>query len=89
VSIRARLFVGALIALIAWVATADELAFDYRCGREITLAQGAPADGWTAAKSGQLPGKAGNPCWLRLDVSTLAPKVLKIGGATGFKSRSC
>ena len=45
----------------------------------------APADGWQRAEDGVLPRAAGSPCWLRIDASRLAPRVLEIGGAAGRK----
>ena len=81
-----RVVLGLMLALLAHLAYADELAFDYRCGADLTQKQGVPATGWKAAKGGALSGKAGNPCWLRIDATKLAPRVLKISQATGFKA---
>ncbi|CAN5395430.1 hypothetical protein BH10PSE17_BH10PSE17_09890 [soil metagenome] len=56
------------------------LAFDYRCGdTAITPAQ-LPSDGWQAEAAGSLPPSA-DPCWLRIDPTTLAPRVLQIAGS--------
>jgi signal transduction histidine kinase/CheY-like chemotaxis protein len=82
-----RRWLVALLALwcLAPAAQADPLPFDYRCGQEISFGKGVPGEGWLRADSGRLPGRAGNPCWLRIDASRLAPKVLEIGGAAGHK----
>ena len=72
--------------LLAPLAQADGLPFDYRCEEALSFEKGMPAEGWTPAADGELPGSAGNPCWLRIDASRLAPKVLSIKGAAGHKA---
>ncbi|MEO7761936.1 MAG: ATP-binding protein [Casimicrobiaceae bacterium] len=62
------------------------LPFTYRCGAELTFEQALIAEGWTAARGGLLPREAGNPCWLRIDVAHLAPRVLSMRGAGGEKA---
>ena len=56
------------------------------CGADISFQQALAGPGWERAESGVLPGKLGNPCWLRIDVSPLAPKVLSISGSAGYKT---
>ena len=77
-----------LLALwsLAPASAADPLPFDYRCGQELSFEKGVPGEGWLRAESRRLPGRAGNPCWMRIDASRLAPKVLEIGGAAGHKN---
>ena len=75
-----------LLGLVAAKAHAEPLPFDCRRGEEMSPAGGAPAEGWAHAADGDLPGKAGNPCWLRIDMSRLAPKVLSIKGGAGRKA---
>jgi len=77
---------SALAALALWVlvgsARAQEpVAFDYRCDATAaaTTPAGLPADGWQRAEDGRLPRVAGSPCWLRIDVARLAPRVLSMG----------
>ena len=80
----------ALLAASSWATAAGPapVPFDYRCGTDVAQAHTAPADGWTAARDGHLPGAAGNPCWLRIDVSKLAPRILKMSGPYNSKSVS-
>jgi signal transduction histidine kinase/ActR/RegA family two-component response regulator len=77
---------AALAALALWVlvgsARAQEpVPFDYRCDATAaaTTPAALPADGWQRAEDGVLPRAAGSPCWLRIDVARLAPRVLSMG----------
>jgi len=81
----ARWCLGLAMLLLQPLAQAEPLPFDYRCGQELSFDKGMPGEGWLRAESGRLPGRAGNPCWLRIDASRLAPKVLELGGAAGHK----
>ncbi len=81
----AALVVGSFACSVPTRVEAEPLAVDYRCGGEIVLADGAPADGWAHAAGGRLPARAGTPCWVRIDVSRLAPRVLEVGGADGYE----
>jgi signal transduction histidine kinase/CheY-like chemotaxis protein len=79
----------ALMALALWLlvgsARAQEpvpVPFDYRCDAAaagVTTTAGLPADGWQRAEDGVLPRAAGSPCWLRIDMAPLAPRVLSAG----------
>src|SRR5207344_588598 len=59
----------------------EPVPFDYRCDAAAAAATPAalPADGWKRAEDGLLPLAAGSPCWLRIDVARLAPRVLAVG----------
>ena len=77
---------AALVALALWAlvgsAQAQELVpFDYRCDAvaAATTPAALPADGWQRAEDGVLPRAAGSPCWLRIDIAPLAPRVLSVG----------
>lgn len=76
---------AAILGLASISAHADPIPIDYCCGGDISIANGAPADGWTHADSSRVPGRTGNSCWIRIDVSSLAPRVLQISGADGSK----
>ena len=77
---------AALVAVALWLlvgsAHAQEpVPFDYRCDAAAAAAtpDALPADGWLRANGGKLPRAAGSPCWLRVDVARLAPRVLSVG----------
>jgi signal transduction histidine kinase/ActR/RegA family two-component response regulator len=75
---------AALVALALWVlvgsAHAQEpVPFDYRCDAAAAATPATlPADGWLRAEDGRLPRAAGNPCWLRIDVARIAPRILDV-----------
>ena len=79
---------AALVALALWVlvgsahAQEQPVPFDYRCDAAAAAATPAalPADGWQRAEDGLLPRAAGSPCWLRIDVARLAPRILAAAG---------
>ena len=85
-SLLRRFSIVLRLCLPALPVRAAPLPVDYLCGQELSFAQGMPSDGWARAEKGVLPGKLGSPCWLRIDASRLAPKVLEIGGAPGHKN---
>ncbi|MBP9904594.1 MAG: response regulator [Rhodoferax sp.] len=62
------------------VCWAQALPFDYRCGVDNILAPATTAENpWIHAQDGLLPATAGaDPCWLRLDPTSIAPKTLSI-----------
>jgi signal transduction histidine kinase/ActR/RegA family two-component response regulator len=68
---------------VAGTAQAQEsVAFDYRCDAAAAATatpDALPDDGWQRADDGVLPGAAGSPCWLRIDVARLAPRTLSVG----------
>ena len=68
------------------VAQAEPLPVDYRCSQDLSFTTGMPGDGWTRADDGVVSGRVGNPCWLRIDVSTLGRRVLALSGAGGYKA---
>jgi len=77
---------AALLALALWLLGAnahaqERVPFDYRCdaAAAATTPLALPADGWQRAENGLLPLAAGSPCWLRIDVASLAPRVLGVG----------
>ena len=78
---------AALVALALWgcwwgsAHAQQPVAFDYRCDAAAAVAtpEALPADGWQGAEKGLLPRAAGGPCWLRIDVAGLAPRVLSVG----------
>jgi signal transduction histidine kinase/ActR/RegA family two-component response regulator len=76
---------AALAALALWLLAGSAHAqapvpFDYRCDAAAVAATPAalPADGWQRAEDGVLPRAAGSPCWLRVDIAPLAPRVLSV-----------
>jgi len=78
--------VAALLAPALWLLGAsahaqERVPFDYRCdaAAAATTPPALPADGWQRAENGLLPLAAGSPCWLRIDVASLAPRVLGVG----------
>ncbi|MEO5771583.1 MAG: ATP-binding protein [Burkholderiaceae bacterium] len=74
----------ALWALVGSVRAQQPVAFDYRCDAAAAAAtpEALPADGWQRAEDGLLPRMAGSPCWLRIDVARLAPRILSATSAT-------
>ncbi len=78
---------GAALAALALWALAQcahaqaPVPFDYRCdaAAAATTPAALPADGWQRAEDGVLPRAAGSPCWLRIDIAPLAPRVLSVG----------
>ena len=84
--VTCRIVVGCVVGLAALVARAEPVAFEYRCGEEISLPAGIPAQGWTHAEKGVLPRRIGNPCWLRIDAAPLGEKALMLQGASGRKA---
>jgi signal transduction histidine kinase/ActR/RegA family two-component response regulator len=77
------------LVLVAGVVQADDaLPFDFACG---PVASGdvaaVPAEAWTPATDGRLRGRAGNPCWVRLDRAAIPEgRVLRLQGAGGHKA---
>jgi signal transduction histidine kinase len=71
----------ALWALVGSAHAQEPVPFEYRCDAAAATATPAalPADGWQRAEDGLLPRAAGSPCWLRVDVARLAPRVLNVG----------
>jgi signal transduction histidine kinase/ActR/RegA family two-component response regulator len=82
-------FARRLLTLLLWLpffaVRAEPMPVDYICGQELSFSQGVPSNGWARAEKGVLPGQLGNPCWLRIDVSTLGRQVLAFTGAGGYK----
>jgi signal transduction histidine kinase/ActR/RegA family two-component response regulator len=78
VSRRAALAALALWLLAACAHAQEPVPFDYRCDAAAapTTPAALPADGWQRAEDGVLPRAAGSPCWLRIDIAPLAPRVL-------------
>ena len=76
-----RWVVGALLAL-AGLAQAQTvpIAFDARCDEAATTPAALPEGAWRAVATGDLPSSK-SPCWLRIDLATLAPRVLQIRGS--------
>ncbi len=77
---------AAFAALALWLlvgsAHAQEpVPFDYRCdaAAAATTPAALPADGWQRAEGGELPRGAGSPCWLRVNIARLAPRVMSMG----------
>jgi signal transduction histidine kinase/ActR/RegA family two-component response regulator len=76
-----------LLSLVLWALLAGSahaqapVPFDYRCDSvaAATTPAALPADGWQRAEDGVLPRAAGSPCWLRIDLAPLAPRVLSVG----------
>ena len=78
----AQFVAGALLALaLTSLARAQPagVAFDYRCVDAAAPAE-LPAGGWQSAVAGNLPPST-RPCWLRIDLAALAPRVLQIIGS--------
>ena len=71
----------ALWLLVGSAHAQERVPFVYRCDAAAAVATPAalPADGWLRANGGKLPRAAGSPCWLRVDVARLAPRVLSVG----------
>jgi signal transduction histidine kinase/CheY-like chemotaxis protein len=83
-----RWLAGLGLAVAAGAVQADEaLPFDYVCGAAASGAVAAvPAEAWAPATEGRLRGRAGNPCWVRLDRTAIsAGRVLRLRGALGHK----
>jgi|GEM_PF-1806421 len=74
----------AVLSLPAW-AQAAPVPVDYRCGSDLS-ATTPPTEGWQHSADGQLPGRLGNPCWIRVDTSGLGREALSLEGARGYKS---
>ena len=83
--------IRALVAGLGWTVAAvaqaaEPLPFDYHCGPEVAAAPHPPAQGWRHADDGTLPLDPTAPhCWLRVDLTRLGSKVLRISGAGGEK----
>jgi signal transduction histidine kinase/ActR/RegA family two-component response regulator len=77
------------LALAVGAAQADDaLPFDFACG---PVASGnvadVPAGAWAPATDNRLRGRAGNPCWVRLDSAAIPDgRVLRLQGAFGHKA---
>ncbi|MDZ7591370.1 MAG: ATP-binding protein [Rubrivivax sp.] len=71
----------ALWLMVSSVQAQQPVPFDYRCDAAAAAAtpNALPADGWQRAEDGLLPRAAGSPCWMRVDVAGLAPRVLSVG----------
>jgi hypothetical protein len=68
---------------VAAVAQAAEpLPFDYHCGPDVATAARPPEQGWTHVDDGTLPrDPTAQHCWLRVDLTPLGSKVLRVTGA--------
>lgn len=81
----------ALVAVLGWAVAAvaqaaQPLPFDYHCGPEVAAAARPPAQGWQHVDDGTLPrDPMAEHCWLRVDLTRLGSKVLRITGARGEK----
>jgi signal transduction histidine kinase/ActR/RegA family two-component response regulator len=75
------LWAAALWAVAGRADAQQPVSFDYRCDAAAATAtpDALPADGWQRAEDGVLPGDAGSPCWLRVDVARFAPRTLSVG----------
>jgi signal transduction histidine kinase/DNA-binding response OmpR family regulator len=74
-----------LLWLPATLLHAEQLPFDYRCGDGPTPFD-LSEDDWIPALDGRLPRVSSTSCWLRIDGSSLTPRVLSLNGAGGFKT---
>jgi signal transduction histidine kinase/ActR/RegA family two-component response regulator len=79
---RLASFFAATLLAVAGSAQAQPVAvaFDYRCGDAAATPGRLPAGGWQTATTGQLPPSTG-PCWLRIDLAQLPPRVLQLSGS--------
>lgn len=85
---KARHWLTALVLLMQGAAAqaAVPLPFDYHCGPDVAAAARPPAEGWQHANDATLPrDPAAQHCWLRVDLTQLGSKVLRITGARGEK----
>ena len=83
--------IHALVALLGWTVAAvaqaaEPLPFDYHCGPDVATAARPPAQGWTHVDDGTLPpDPTAQHCWLRIDLTRLGSKVLRMTGENGEK----
>jgi len=81
--------IRALVAGLGWTVAAvaqaaEPLPFDYHCGPEVAAAARPPAQGWRHTDDGTLPrDPTAQHCWLRVDLTRLGSKVLRVSGAGG------
>src|SRR6476659_4803857 len=81
----------ALVAVLGWAVAAvaqaaPPLPFDYHCGPEVEAATRPLDAGGQHVDNGTLPlAPTAQHCWLRVDLTQLGSKVLRISGSRGDK----